>query len=329
MTKYQQRFLLLFLLVAVISGAVIYTTVDIHTLTHLNAFQPWAIGLAVLLLAIGMYFDGTRLAKLAQIAGERISFGTALQVIFGNYFLALLTPGAAGGAVAQVMFLRRAGIPLGKASVLVLVRTLLSILFLLICMPIVFYFDPELIPWLSPNLLAAMAIVLLAISFGGIAFLRTRLSLTLVLTITRRIRNGHGRRILIFRLYRDVRAAVGLLSATPTGVMQVFVESGMSLLALYAIVPMLFLGLGIAVDWPTVMGRMIFLNLLLYFAPTPGGSGIAEGGFVLLFNDYLPPGTVGILAVAWRILAEYLPFSIGFYYTIKVFGRDFLAKQLK
>jgi len=140
---------------------------------------------------------------------------------------------------------------------------------------------------------------------------------------------AHGRRILIFRLYRDVRAAVGLLSATPTGVMQVFVESGMSLLALYAIVPMLFLGLGIAVDWPTVMGRMIFLNLLLYFAPTPGGSGIAEGGFVLLFNDYLPPGTVGILAVAWRILAEYLPFSIGFYYTIKVFGRDFLAKQLK
>jgi hypothetical protein len=329
MTKYQQRFLLLFLLVAVISGAVIYTTVDIHTLTHLNAFQPWAIGLAVLLLAIGMYFDGTRLAKLAQIAGERISFGTALQVIFGNYFLALLTPGAAGGAVAQVMFLRRAGIPLGKASVLVLVRTLLSILFLLICMPIIFYFDPELIPWLSPNLLAAMAIALLAISFGGMAFLRTRLSLTLVLAITRRMRNGHGRRRLIFRLYRDVRAAVGLLSATPTGVMQVFVESAMSLLALYAIVPMLFLGLGVAIDWPTVMGRMIFLNLLLYFAPTPGGSGIAEGGFVLLFNDYLPPGTVGILAVAWRILAEYLPFSIGFYYTVKVFGRDFLAKQLK
>lgn len=88
---------------------------------------------------------------------------------------------------------------------------------------------------------------------------------------------------------------------------------------------MLFWGLGIAVDWPTVMGRMIFLNLLLYFAPTPGGSGIAEGGFVLLFNDYLPPGTVGILAVAWRILAEYLPFSIGFYYTIKVFGRDCLT----
>lgn len=327
MSKYWQRFLLLSGLVVVISGTVIYTTVDIDTLTHLNAFQSWAVGGAVLFLAAGMYFDASRLSKLVVLSGGRIPFGTALQVIFGNYFLALLTPGAAGGAVAQVMFLRRAGIPLGKATILVLVRTLLSILFLLICMPVVFYYDPQLIPWLSPSLLALIALVLLAVSFGGMFFLRTRLSLALVIGLTKRIKQGNDRKRMIFHLYRDLRAAVALLLAAPAGVIQVFVESGLSLLALYAIVPMLFLGLGAAVDWPVVMGRMIFLNLLLYFAPTPGGSGIAEGGFVLLFNDFLPAGTVGVLAVAWRILAEYLPFSVGFYYTIKVFGSDFLSRR--
>lgn len=77
------------------------------------------------------------------------------------------------------------------------------------------------------------------------------------------------------------------------------------------------------------MGRMCFLNILLYFAPTPGGSGIAEGGFVLLFGDLVPAGTVGIAAVVWRIIVEYLPFTIGFYYTVKVFGKDFISKQLK
>ena len=56
---------------------------------------------------------------------------------------------------------------------------------------------------------------------------------------------------------------------------------------------------------------------------------MAEGGFVVLFGELLPAGTVGVLAVAWRILAEYLPFSLGFYFTIQVFGRDFLAKELK
>jgi hypothetical protein len=72
---------------------------------------------------------------------------------------------------------------------------------------------------------------------------------------------------------------------------------------------------------------MIFLNMLLYFTPTPGGSGVAEGGFVLLFNETVPQGTVGIVAVCWRLIAEYIPFLIGFYYTIKVFGVSFLQKK--
>ena len=111
--------------------------------------------------------------------------------------------------------------------------------------------------------------------------------------------------------------------------LRVFLESALSLLALYSMVPVLFMGIGVSTDWLQVLGRMIFLNVILYFAPTPGGSGIAEGGFILLFGPLLPPGTVGILAVAWRIVAEYLPFAIGFYFTIKVFGQDFLAKQIK
>lgn len=327
MTKFQQRFLFLLLLIVALSGAIIYFTFDIHALQYLTVFQPASIVMAVFFLAVGMYFDGTRLTRLVNIAGERISFSQAMQVIFGNYFLAMLTPGAAGGAVAQVMFLRRAGVPLGKATVLVLVRTLMSILFLLICMPAVFYFDSGLMPWLSPDLLALIAIVLVLGSLGSLAFFRTRFALHWVLQFTRRMK--YGRRRKMFRLYRDIRGAVLLLSQSPKQVIAVFLESGASLLALYAMVPALFWGLGAVFDWIPVMGRMIFLNLLLYFAPTPGGSGIAEGGFIILFGSWVPPGTVGVLAVAWRILAEYLPFAIGFYYTIQVFGRDVLAKVLK
>ena len=107
----------------------------------------------------------------------------------------------------------------------------------------------------------------------------------------------------------------------------VFAESGLNLLCIYAVVPCLLLGLGVTnADWYTVMGRMIFLNMLLYFSPTPGGSGIAEGGFVLLFSSVVPAGTVGIVAVCWRLIAEYLPFLIGFYYTVTVFGREFLRR---
>lgn len=97
---------------------------------------------------------------------------------------------------------------------------------------------------------------------------------------------------------------------------------------LYAIVPMLFAGIGAQMDWAQVMGRMIFLNLLLYFAPTPGGAGVAEGLFISSFRAFLPLGTVGVAAVAWRIFAEYLPACIGGYFTFSIFGSTDLKGKL-
>jgi uncharacterized protein (TIRG00374 family) len=325
MNKFQRRLALLILLVGGISAAVIYFTIDIETLSNLGAFRPWSLAAVAVLIAIGMFFDGTRLLHLVGIAGQRITLTQAVQVIFSNYFAALLTPGATGGAVAQVMFLRRAGVPTGIATVVVLIRTLMSIMFLFVCLPLVFANDPGLLPWIPPQVLIAVSGAIILASAAGVWFLRSPLSLKALRRFTRHI--GRDRRHQIFSLYRDTRGAVFLLISAPLSMLRVFVESAASLLALYAVVPVLFLGLGAVVDWPLVMGRMIFLNILLYFAPTPGGSGIAEGGFVLLFGELLPPGTVGVLAVAWRIAAEYLPFSIGFYYTVKVFGQDFLFDQ--
>ena len=118
MNKFYKRFLILIVLVLVISGTVIYTTVDINTLKNLTQFKTWSIALAILAVSLGLFFDGSRLMHLVKISDEKITLYQAVQVVFGNYFLALLTPGATGGAVAQLMFLRHAGVPTGKAAVL-------------------------------------------------------------------------------------------------------------------------------------------------------------------------------------------------------------------
>jgi uncharacterized protein (TIRG00374 family) len=327
MPKLYQRLALLILLVAVISGAVIYFTADIHTFTSFNVFKPWTLLLVLLCLSIGMFFDGSRLMHLVRISGESINFMQAVQVVFGNYFLALLTPGAAGGAFAQVMFLRHAGVPIGKATVLVIVRTLLSIFFLLLCMPFVFLVERDHLPWISPELLMGISAGIFVLSALLLWLIRTNLLLYLLRPLFKNA--GHLIRRKVFTLYKDVRGGVILLSSAPLSMIWVFGESAISLLALYSVVPVLFLGLGVPVDIGHIMGRMVFLNILLYFAPTPGGSGIAEGTFVLLFANDLPSGTVGILAVVWRSFAEYLPFVIGMYFTIRIFGRDFLAHHIK
>ncbi len=323
-----KRFIIPLLLVFSISSAVIYSTVDIHTLTNLTAFQPWSIALALFCVGIGLTLDGTRLMHLVKISGERITLGQAVQVVFGNYFLALLTPGATGGAVAQLMFLRHAGVPAGKATVLVIVRTLVSILFLICCMPFIFFNDTRILSGVDNHTLMLISVIaFVIIALIGFAF-RVNTFDYIVLHLAKRLRIKRGKRLLAF--YRDLKTGVHLLASSPKSMMRIFFESGLSLMFLYAIVPCLLLGLGVTeVNWYTIMGRMIFLNMLLYFTPTPGGAGIAEGGFILLFADSVPAGTVGILAVCWRLIAEYIPYFIGLYYTLKVFGKNFLHRSIE
>lgn len=167
MSKFARRFLFLLVLVVGISAAVIYTTVDINTLHNLTRFHPWSLLLALLAVGLGMFFDGSRLMHLVKISNEKITLYQAVQVIFGNYFLALLTPGATGGAVAQVMFLRHAGVPTGKAAVLVIVRTLLSIFFLALCMPFIFLHDEGIVPGISNDILMAVTLA----AFVGIVLI--------------------------------------------------------------------------------------------------------------------------------------------------------------
>lgn len=327
MNKFYRRFLILLLFLLLIPGAVIYFTVDIHTLASLTEFQPWSIALAFLCVSIGLTLDGTRLMHLVHISGERITVAQAAQVVFGNYFLALLTPGATGGAVAQLMFLRHAGVPVGKATVLVITRTLVSILFLIFCLPFIFWHDAEILPGFSNGPLMAVSLFAFLVIVGLIVLFRTRLLDYLLVYITRRL--SPARKKKAFAFFRDIKTGVNLLANAPLSMVRIFLESGASLLFIYAIVPCLLLGLGVThMDGYTVMGRMIFLNMLLYFSPTPGGSGIAEGGFVLLFSKIVPAGMVGIVAVFWRLIAEYVPFLVGFVCTISVFGRDFISKQL-
>lgn len=163
MKRFYKRLICLVALVLTISGAVIYFTVDINTLTNLTLFQPWSLALAVAFVALGLVLDGSRLMHLVHISRENITLSQAVQVVFGNYFLALLTPGATGGAVAQLMFLRKAGVPTGKATVLVFVRTVVSIIFLILCLPLIFWHDAHILPGVSNDRLGVLSFIVLLV----------------------------------------------------------------------------------------------------------------------------------------------------------------------
>jgi cell division protein FtsL len=67
--KVLYRILALFVFVVAISVGVIYFTFDKRALEYLTMFKPWSVGLALLCLAIGLFFDAMRLVTLTKITG--------------------------------------------------------------------------------------------------------------------------------------------------------------------------------------------------------------------------------------------------------------------
>ena len=326
MTNFKIRFLSIIGLLALVTGLVLYWTFDLRMVSYFLSLRLWSVLVVGGLLAIGLYFDGSRLVHMAMLSGEGISLGEALQVVFGNYFLALLTPGSAGGMVAQVIFLRKAGLSGGKASVLVLVRTLLSVSVLIFCLPVVLLYDGGLVTWISKKVLVLAAALIAGAGIGGLFMLQSKHGERLFRWLVRYVAPGSRERL--WQVYEDVRNAVALLGRNPRGMLRIAGETFLSLLALYSIVPVLFLGMGAQVDWLTVLGRMVVLNFLLYFAPTPGGTGVAEGGLIVLLGNLFPQSMAGVAAILWRLFAEYIPFSIGLYFTFRVFGYQYFKEKV-
>jgi uncharacterized protein (TIRG00374 family) len=321
--KLYKRIALVVIFVLSISAAVIYFTFDIRALDYLTMFSSWSVLCALGALAIGLFFDGTRLLTLARITGEDLPLPDVVKVVLSNYFLAVLTPGATGGAIAQVMFMRRAGVSVARSTVIILVRTIMSIFFLIVMLPIFMKQDEAITSWVPMPVIMTVSVIFIAVPVAAVALMRTNYPKRIIYYFSRYFR--HERRRQAFRLYYDFRQAVYIMGKQPVMVLRAFIESGVSLTFIYLTVPAYFLGLQFPFDLVQVMGRMYLLNLVLYFSPTPGGSGIAEAGFVALFNHLVPSGTVGILAVLWRFTAEYLPFILGAFITLRAFGSNVLS----
>ena len=319
--KLVKRLTMLFAFVVLISVAVIYFTFDIRALEYLTMFKPECILLALGCLAVGLFFDGLRLITLADVTGAKLTLKQVVNVVLSNYFLALVTPGASGGAIAQIMFMRKEGVPVAKATVVVLVRTVMSIFFLILLVPVVLHNDSDIGEWMAPSVIMTVSVLFTALPVIVFFLMRTQYPEKWLDKLTRRF--SYNTRQNCFIWYEEFKNAFKIMAKHPLKVLRAFIESGLSLLGIYATVPAFFTGLSnFSFDLCEVMGRMILLNLVLYFSPTPGGSGVAEVGFVALFSNILPDGVVGIMAVMWRFAAEYLPFLLGAFVSIRAFGAD-------
>ncbi len=151
-----------------------------------------------------------------------------------------------------------------------MIRTVFSIMFLVVMLPFVFLHDAIEIPYISRNMLLVFAVVAVIATLLGTYILQTKYMRQFVYRLAKYFKEDKTKDWL--SKLETLNQGLGLLYKKPGQSIVVFFESGLSLLCLYCIAPALMYAFTSDIHIIDVLDRMILLNLILYFAPTPGGN---------------------------------------------------------
>jgi len=278
-------------------------------------------GLAILLV---LYFlsDGLRLYCVIRAIGFHIAFAYIVKLVFVNIFVSNVTPFATGGGVVQVFFMKQKGMPIGKATAATSIRTILAALIVFTLTPIIVWAEPNLfhifyhknllygIAGFSGIYLAVFWIILFRIRVIKHWLFRGLYLLNILKIISRPrfrslcLRVSHELDLFSdgFRRYFRGRPCWAALSVVFTAVF---------LFLLFSFSVILIRALGYRVSALTVLAFQVVVTFFMYFAPTPGAAGVAEGGYGLLFSQLVQKQDITVLTLSWRFLTIYVGMLIG------------------
>ncbi len=289
--------------------------------------------LAILLV---LYFlaDGLRLYCVIRAIGFRIAFAYIVKLVFVNIFVSSVTPLATGGGVVQVYFMKKKGMPIGEATAATSIRTILAALILFTLTPVIIWSKPGVfrlffhrnllygITGISVVYLAVFWIILFRIRVIKYCLLRGLRSLNAMRIVTRpRFRS------LFLRISRELDLFSArfkrYFSSAPGWAALSAVFTVLFLLLLFSFSIVLVRALGYQVPVLTVLALQVVVTFFMYFAPTPGATGVAEGGYGLLFAHLVQKQDITLLTLSWRFLTIYVGVAIG----ILVVYREIFKRQ--
>lgn len=237
-----------------------------------------------------------------------------------------------GGGPFQVYVLYKRNIPLGKGIAITLTRTLLTILILGIIVPVAVVIEPDLLRGrLFLKGVFSYVIIFIVISWVLVVLSITRPALIkkwgAMLTIWLK-RFGIVRPEIVLRIVKRINLEVDnynlnfkmFFSCGLKNFIVAVLLSILHLLCIFSVLPCLIASVGLPFQFLQALLAQAVFMFLLYFVPTPGASGVAEGGGAALFGLLVPWNMAGVMAIAWRFFTEYLAIGMGVFVAVKLLG---------
>jgi len=90
----------------------------------------------------------------------------------------------------------------------------------------------------------------------------------------------------------------------------------------YVLQYVILLGLGVHADIIQVIAIQILIQFMIYFAPSPGGSGFAEISISVLFGKIIPAAILPIFTLLQRSFLLFFPALVGAYFFISLLKKE-------
>lgn len=246
----------------------------------------------------------------------------AFKVVMTGHFFNAVTPFASGGQPMQAFLMVKQGVPLGTSASILLSK------FIIYQLALTFYSMVVLILELKFFVIKVKGIVYLAligfmVNLGIVvilimaAFMKGRLQKMGFWLVNRLykmhlIKEAYGYKKKIISQVELFNRNIGLIKQNTVLLCSISLLTILQLTAYFLIPYAVYRAFGLSGTQVFVMiSAAAFIVMFASFIPVPGGSGIAEGSFFLLFQLFFPQSILPIAVFCWRVITFYIPLCLG------------------
>ncbi|MGC9213854.1 lysylphosphatidylglycerol synthase transmembrane domain-containing protein [Athalassotoga sp.] len=329
-----KKFAIYAVIIGIVSAVMIYLLnyfgggININDLYFFFLKSWWGL-IGIGLMLVSWVTDALNTYILVRLSKSKISFFRSLKATIISNFFGMITPSSTGGQPMQVVYLNKVGVSPGIST---------SIL--------VFKF----IAWQGAIEMIAIfelrrAIVLLngvpsALSLAIIGFIISSsiIVLMILFNFNRKVYNMFfnviRKFIALFKFSKRIRPKAEWLLQRFDNEIGKYSDSAKNftqkpyILVLVFVLSIVSSGAGLLLVLPTIASLGLFNNgiqefldvlaiqslatLIIYYSPTPGSTGTAEGEFYLFFSAIVPGRYLATITIEWGILRYFIPLIIGF-----------------
>lgn len=256
-----------------------------------------------------LFFDGKSLPY--------VSIWDCMRSNWANMFMGAVTPFQTGGGPAQLYVLWKKGVPVSDSLLISTVNLVATLTFFLLSSLLALFWIPQglfgenFTPVFQSGFAVVMCIVTILLVFLFFPTLAHRILAKIFAAIPGKNEEKRERRQRLLdridlELQRFQQGFRRIRKQNKPGIVLTILATQVLFFNKYLMGYVIARAMGQEVPFEVFIGLQIMQLLLIYFAPTPGASGVAELSAVWLMGKLMPEQMLLIYALIWRLATTVL-----------------------